>query len=155
MTNTTRETIVADQEEAHRPVPAHRFEDARAGDDQQPGDDQAGPRDQAPTVAHGACATTHRNRAAKRSSGSVRTSAESIDEARRLDEPPVPARAEVAEVHVHAQPVVLDPARVVLDAHRRDQRATRPQPLADPADERRHVVPRHVRQGVEGDDRVE
>ena len=29
---------------------------------------------------------------------------------------------------VHAQPVVLDPARVVLDAHRRDEHAARPQP---------------------------
>src|SRR4029079_11150372 len=66
-----------DQDEPPGCVPTVRFEDARAGDDEQPDDDQAGPRDQALAVAHGACATIHRNRAAKRSSGSVRSSAES------------------------------------------------------------------------------
>src|SRR5215216_6658445 len=76
-------------------------------------------------------------------------------ETRLFDEAPACGAVKGTEIHRNTQPVGLDPARIIASAQRRDEQPTRTQPGIDRAQERRHVLPRHMGQRVEGGDGIE
>src|SRR5207247_5319915 len=57
--------------------------------------------------------------------------------------------------HVDAEPVGLDPARVVLDTERGDEHDAGAQPASDPGEQRRVLITRDMGQRIEGDHGVE